>query len=168
MGCGYGGCKWSLSVTSTHSVTQAANTDGVDLKHPPSTKLFDPTFRNDSDASLLSKHHLTVINQNQSSAPSIVINNDFKELAGALRGDQGPPQPHPARPTATPRMMRPALIPKMTLAVFCNTFDLSDFILQKLDTLKITGPYGLCFVNDRQLSEMGQLDIGELADVRDA
>jgi hypothetical protein len=56
----------------------------------------------------------------------------------------------------------------MTLAVFCNTFDLSDFILQKLDVLKITGPHGLRFVSDRQLSEMGQLDIGELADVRDA
>jgi hypothetical protein len=65
-------------------------------------------------------------------------------------------------------MMQPSLISKMTLAVFCNTFDLSNFILQKLDTLKITGPHGLCFVNGHQLSEMGQLDIGELADVHDA
>jgi hypothetical protein len=86
-------------------VTQGANTDGVDLKHPPSTKLFDPTFRNDSDASLLPKCRLAAINQNQSSAPSIVINNDFKELAGALRGDQGPPQPQHARPAALPRIM---------------------------------------------------------------
>jgi hypothetical protein len=44
-----------------------------------------------------------------------------------------------------------AFVPKMTLVAFYNTFSLSDFILQKLDTLKITRPYGLHFVNDHQL-----------------
>jgi len=60
------------------------------------------------------------------------------------------------------------MVPKMTLFVFCERFDLSDFILQKLDVMKVTGPHGLRFISDQQLVEVGGLDVGELADVRDA
>jgi hypothetical protein len=56
----------------------------------------------------------------------------------------------------------------MTLFIFCECFDLSDFILQKHNVLKITRPHGLRFITNQQLIEMGQLDIGELADVHDA
>ena len=51
---------------------------------------------------------------------------------------------------------------------FCNKFDLSIYILQKLDTLKITGPHALWFITNQHLVEFGGLDIGELADVQDA
>jgi hypothetical protein len=72
-------------------------------------------------------------------------------------------------PAAVPaRPIRAALVPKMTLDAFCEQFDLSIFVLQKLDTLKITGPHGLRFISDRQLIEQGQMEVGELADVRDA
>jgi hypothetical protein len=45
------------------------------------------------------------------------------------------------RPVSYP--IRAALVPKMSLHVFCEQFNLSDFVLQKLDALKITGPHGL-------------------------
>lgn len=67
-----------------------------------------------------------------------------------------------------PETLRAALVPKMTLTDFCETFSLSVFILQKLDVMKITGPHGLRFVSNQQLVEVGGMDIGELADVRDA
>lgn len=60
------------------------------------------------------------------------------------------------------------MIPEITLETFCERYSLSVFILQKLDVLKITGPHGLHFVEDDALVEKGNLDIGELADVRDA
>jgi len=56
----------------------------------------------------------------------------------------------------------------MTLADFCEKFDLSVFILQKLDVLHVTGPHALRFISNQQLVEVGGMDIGELADVRDA
>jgi hypothetical protein len=56
----------------------------------------------------------------------------------------------------------------MALGDFCDKFDLSIYILQKLDTLKITGPHALRFITNQHLVEFGGLDIGELADVRDA
>ncbi|KIJ15614.1 hypothetical protein PAXINDRAFT_114833 [Paxillus involutus ATCC 200175] len=61
-----------------------------------------------------------------------------------------------------------ALVPKMDLHTFCDHFNLSLAILQKLDVMKITGPHGLRFVSNTDLREIGKLHIGELADVRDA
>jgi hypothetical protein len=56
----------------------------------------------------------------------------------------------------------------MDLHTFCDHFNLSLAILQKLDVMKITGPHGLRFVSNTDLREIGKLHIGELADVRDA
>jgi hypothetical protein len=81
-----------------------------------------------------------------------------------LRGDPQRPQ----LSASALRLTRPALVPKMNLATFCERFNLSDFILQKLDTMQITGPHGLRFVSNQQLVEAGNMGIGELADVRDA
>ncbi|KIJ15656.1 hypothetical protein PAXINDRAFT_133790 [Paxillus involutus ATCC 200175] len=64
--------------------------------------------------------------------------------------------------------LSPALVPKMDLYTFCGHFNLSFTILQKLRSMKITGPHGLRFVSNTDLRESGKLDIGELADVRDA
>ena len=55
----------------------------------------------------------------------------------------------------------------MNLMTFCEHFDLSDFILQKLDTMQITGPHRLRFVSNQPLVDIGQMSIGELADVCD-
>jgi len=65
-------------------------------------------------------------------------------------------------------MTRAALVPKMSLGDFCDKFNLSIFILEKLDTLKITGPHALQFISNQHLVKHGGMDIGELADVRDA
>jgi hypothetical protein len=56
----------------------------------------------------------------------------------------------------------------MALGDFCNKFDLSTYILQKLNTLKITGSHALQFITNQHLMEFGGLDVGELADVWDA
>ncbi|KIJ15654.1 hypothetical protein PAXINDRAFT_99503 [Paxillus involutus ATCC 200175] len=61
-----------------------------------------------------------------------------------------------------------ALVPKMDLRTFCDHYNLSLAILQKLDSMEITGPHGLRFVSNTDLREIGKLHIGELADVRDA
>jgi len=107
-------------------------------------------------------------------APQVVINNDFKDFAAILQnnGNNNPPvaaRSHlPQQQSNVPRPIRAALVPKMKLEDFCDRFDLSVIILQKLDTLKVTGPHALRFVSDAQLVENGGMDIGELADVRDA
>jgi len=74
----------------------------------------------------------------------------------------------PQQQLNVPRPIRAALVPKMKLEDFCDRFDLSVIILQKLDILKVTGPHALRFVSDAQLVGIGGMDIGELADVRDA
>jgi hypothetical protein len=56
----------------------------------------------------------------------------------------------------------------MRLKDFCDQFDLSVIILQKLNILKVTGPHTLHFVSDAQLVENRGIDIRELADVHDA
>ena len=73
----------------------------------------------------------------------------------------------PQQQLNVPRPIRAALVPKMKLKDFCGRFDLSVTILQKLNTLKVTGPHALRFVSDTQLVGNGGMDIGELADVRD-
>ncbi|KAF9239238.1 hypothetical protein BU15DRAFT_74662 [Melanogaster broomeanus] len=97
---------------------------------------------------------------------SIIVNNDFKELANVLVGDRRPVQlvlqPVPQN------CPRPELVPKMMLEAFCDCYDLSIFILQKLDVMKVTGPHGLHFISNEQLFDIGQLDVGEVADVHDA
>jgi hypothetical protein len=160
-------CKFSSCCFWLHIVIcpQGAKEEGVDLEHPPNTKLFDATYHDTNDLGLLSRRRAA--NQPLTAAPSIVINNDFEGLAAMFQGNKPPPGPQvPANPV--PRPIRAAQVPKMTLIAFCERFDISDFVLQKLDVLKITGPHGLRFVTDEQLVHAGQLDIGELADVRDA
>jgi hypothetical protein len=102
--------------------------------------------------------------------PSIVINNDFKDLAAMIQTNNPAPPAQGFIPAAVLAScpIRAALVPKMTLDAFCEQFDFSIFVLQKLNTLKITGPHGLRFISDRQLIEQGQMEVGELADVRDA
>jgi hypothetical protein len=56
----------------------------------------------------------------------------------------------------------------MTLVDFCEKFNLSIFILQKLNVLHVTGPHALWFITNQQLVEVGGMDIGQLADVCDA
>jgi hypothetical protein len=48
----------------------------------------------------------------------------------------------------------------LTRGMKAYRFDLSVIILQKLDTLKVTGPHALRFVSDAQLVENGGMDIG--------
>jgi hypothetical protein len=132
--------------------------------------LFDPGYHNDSDVALLQRRRRgrAATNQNASAGPNIVIQNDFKGLAGLLQHNTAPPQSTPAFVQSLPCMTRAALVPKISLVDFCNKFDLSICILEKLDTLKITRPHALQFISNQHLVKHGGMDIGELADVRDA
>ena len=74
----------------------------------------------------------------------------------------------PQQQLNVPHPICAALVLKMKLKDFCDRFDLSVTILQKLDTLKVASPHALRFVSDTQLVGNRGMDIGELADVRDA
>ena len=148
----------------TYQIYQVAK-DAVDLENPPNTKLFDADYCNDSDVTLLSRHQhcLAAADQNVSnSTPSIVIQNDFEGLVGLCNTALPPSAPTSVQ--SEPYLKQPALVPKMALGDFCDKFDLSIYILQKLDTLKITG-HVLQFITNQHLVEFGGLNIGELADV---
>ena len=56
----------------------------------------------------------------------------------------------------------------MTLAAFCNFYELHPIIEGKLNKVNITGPHALHFVSNQQLADEVRLTVGELADVRDA
>ncbi|KAG6374257.1 hypothetical protein JVT61DRAFT_4274 [Boletus reticuloceps] len=128
------------------------------------TKLFDSNTggtANAGDAALLSwRRH------NEPMAPSVVINNDFKDLANILLGSR---QQNDAAALAEPPKVpsQPALLLKITLEDFGCRFTLSNDILQKLATMKVTGPHSLWFITDKQLAK-GGLDVGEIGNVRDA
>lgn len=73
----------------------------------------------------------------------------------------------PTKNTAS-NSIRPAQVPKITLNEFCHRFQLTSPILEKLEVMKVTGPHALRFVTDTHLVELGKMEIGEIADVRDA
>jgi hypothetical protein len=160
-------------IISTNEILQVAKEDAVDLENPPNTKLFDPEYRNDPDTALLLRRHhgLVAADQNAPATPNIVIQNNFEGLAGLLlQCNPALPASVPNSTQSAPRMTRAALalVPKMTLVDFCEKFNLSVFILQKLNVLHVTGPHALRFISNQQLVEVGGMDIGQLADVRDA
>ena len=97
---------------------------------------------------------------------------NFEGLADVikqLRPDFGiGSQNQPPAPAAAPAIaVRRPLPPKLSLADFCARFQLSDAIHDKLANIKVTGPHVLRLVNDDALRAEGNLDIGELADLRD-
>jgi len=107
-------------------------------------------------------------------APQVIINNNFKDLAALLQNSSSNSPPMATRSCPPQQqlnvscLIRAALVPKMRLEDFCDRFDLLVIILQKLDILKVTGLHTLRFVSDAQLVENGGMDTGELADVHDA
>ncbi|KAG2132756.1 carbamoyl-phosphate synthase L chain, ATP binding domain-containing protein [Suillus clintonianus] len=91
---------------------------GVDLDNPPNTKIFDITYTDPTDIAMLSRHCLNAVTQTQSSAPSIVINNNFKDIVGLLNGDRGP-DPAIKNPPQLLRQQPVALQPKLTAGIPC-------------------------------------------------
>lgn len=152
---------------------QEAKVDGVDMEHPPNSKIFDTTHRNSADISALSKRRLALQTQSTNS-PSISLN--FEGLADVLKiaGLNGNPTalPAPIGPqtlqsqSRTPDYKAPK--PKISLVDFCLRYDLSHDVQLKLTTIKVTGPHALRYIDDATLREEGQLELGELADIRDA
>ena len=55
----------------------------------------------------------------------------------------------------------------MTLDNFCERFEICINILQKLDIMNITGPHALRYITKQDFLD-GGLNLGEIADVRDA
>ena len=56
----------------------------------------------------------------------------------------------------------------MRLDSFCDTYDLSNAIKDKLIAIHIAGPHTLRLITDTDLRAEGGLSVGELASVRDA
>ncbi|KAG1906133.1 uncharacterized protein F5891DRAFT_975581 [Suillus fuscotomentosus] len=161
-----------VNLTLLHLNTWAAAMVGpnrqpsVNLDNPPNTKIFDVTYTDPTDIAMLSRHHLNAVTQTQSSTPSIVINNDFKDIVGLLNSDHGP---DPAIKNAPQPVLhqQPALRPKLSLLDFCNCFELSWWLCEKLDNIDVTGPHCLQFLQNANLLGAG-LSLGELADICDA
>lgn len=116
---------------------------------------------------MLSRRCLNAVTQTQSSAPSIVINNDFKDIVGLLNGDRGPDPAIKNAPQPVLRQQPAALRLKLSLLDFCNRFDLSQWLCEKLDEIDVTGPHCLRFLQNADLLGAG-LSLGELADIHDA
>jgi hypothetical protein len=145
------------------------------MDHPPNAKMFDSTHQNSADVSALAKRRLALNNQNINT-PSVALN--FEGLADVLKligfGGASPPLPNnvpqnrsdPQAPPQTPS--RSTTRPKILLADFCARYDLSPTIEQKLVLIKIAGPHALRYINNTSLREEAGLELGELADVRDA
>ena len=162
MGCCPGKLSLCFTLESDLTFIQVAEEDGVDLEHPPNSKLFDTTYNDPNDINLLSRRRLATVNSNQPVAPNFVIHNHFEDPAAITNKACAP------APRLNPPVPRAALLPKMSLEVFCETFNLSYEVMTKLKALKITGPHGLRYVTNTQLMQNGQMEVGEVADVRDS
>jgi hypothetical protein len=102
-----------------------------------------------------------------SSGSTVYVN--FDGLAELLRG---PPsvnrEPAPAIPVPAKAPIDVTKWPKMDLAEFCERYDLSAALKEKLLALGVQGPHVLCWIKDVDLRGEGHLLLGELGTLRDA
>jgi hypothetical protein len=114
------------------------------------------------DVALLASRRraLEDVSTNKSSPSNFTINlAGISDLLGPRIGNDAAPGPPRIAPTTLPR--------KIDLDDWCQMYELSNTIQYKLRALDITGPHALRFVTDEDLRSVGNLSLGELADVRD-
>jgi hypothetical protein len=143
--------------------SQEGKQEGVDLETPPNSKIFDPTFVDNSDINSLAKRRLAL----NKTASTPQVNVSFTGLAEILQL-QKPAVPAvniPAPPTQI-RLFHPG--PRMTLKDFCSTYQLSAAIEVKLDSIGMTGPHALRYLTKDDLRNEGKLLVGEVAELKDA
>ncbi|KAF9059565.1 hypothetical protein BDP27DRAFT_1371361 [Rhodocollybia butyracea] len=66
--------------------------------------------------------------------------------------------------SSPPRLLQP----KMALMDFCDKYNLSSDIFDKLFGADITGPHALCYITTNELESVVKLTLGEPCDVMDA
>jgi hypothetical protein len=145
----------------------------VDDESPPSNKLFDPRSGGNSDVRMLAKRRMAA--QTQAAAPQIQVSFDgLADVMRALRSDTGDTHPQPATQANSAPITRhaqpecPKPRPRMALAQFCQLYELSASLQQKLEAVDVTGPHTLRLIDNAALTELAKLSIGELAALRDA
>jgi hypothetical protein len=141
------------------------------METPPNSKIFDTAFTgNATDTAALAKHRSIAQQPPQQPPTQPIVNFEgltdvLKQLHPALH--QPHPTFHPAQ-IPLPNPLRNCPPPKMTVHVFCAKFDLSPAIEAKLSRINVSGPHLLRLIDDNALRKEGELDLGELAGVRDA
>ncbi|KAJ8076061.1 hypothetical protein PM082_022044 [Marasmius tenuissimus] len=142
---------------------EAANKDGIDLKHPPQNQAFNSTNQDlDDIASLASCRH----SQSQQQAPNVTINlGGLDEIKDLLR-TRRPLSPIPANSSTDPiSASSHSVVPILSIKEFQAKYSLSHAIAFKLDSNNIAGPHCLAYITDAELLEMN-FSIGERASIR--
>ena len=143
---------------------QDAKEDGVGLEMPPHTKIFDSTYTgNTIDIATLAKRRAAALQPVSQNAPTVSFEG-LAEVIKQLNPTFAQQQPAPIIVRTPPR---PRLPPKMSLAEFCIQYEISHEISIKLCKQNIVGPHLLRLIGDEALRVEGQLDLGELATLRD-
>jgi hypothetical protein len=98
---------------------------------------------------------------------------NFEGLAELLHGSvpRPPSMAHSAHlESESPRKRRIDVTkwPKTSLAAFCEDYNISNQLQDKLIKLYIQGPHALCWISDEDLRREGGLALGELGTLRDA
>jgi hypothetical protein len=153
---------------------QAKLEDGIDIDHPPNSKMFDPSRHRTTSSSgssddsndilALAKRRRNQLAQDTKSSSNITVN--FSGLAELLNTRQNPDTTtvqsvqQPSRPAQLP--------PRLSLDAFCDYYDLPRSVYEKLNSHQITGPHLLRLISNDQLRLECALSIGELAAIRDA
>ncbi|KAG1872131.1 hypothetical protein C8R48DRAFT_595708, partial [Suillus tomentosus] len=147
--------------------------DGVDIDHPPNSKMFDPPARRgsssseDNDILALAKRRRNQITQDSKPSSNITVN--FSGLAELLSTARQTPAPQPNVSSTVQQPSQPAQVPpRLSLQAFCDFYDLPLSVYDKLNSHQIMGPHLLRLISDDQLRTECVLSIGELAAVRDA
>ncbi|KAG1799406.1 uncharacterized protein HD556DRAFT_1305619 [Suillus plorans] len=141
-----------------------AKIDGVNIDHPPNSKMFDPPARRgsssskDNDILALAKRRRNQITQDSKLSSNITVN--FSGLAELLSTAHQTPAPQPDVSSTVQQPSQPTQVPpRLSLQAFCDLYDLPLSVYDKLNSHQIT---------DNQLRTECVLSIGELAAVRDA
>ncbi|KAG2113831.1 uncharacterized protein F5147DRAFT_570720 [Suillus discolor] len=142
---------------------QEADTLGVDIEHPPNSKIFDPTDHGDSDSddisALARRRRAQLAGRDHNNQSNITVN--FAGLAELIR-----PSSPSKNPTCSTKTM--SIPPKLDLQSFATWFGLSGQLHDKLKAIHLDGPHLLRLVSNEQLQTEGGLSLGELAVLRDA
>jgi hypothetical protein len=138
---------------------------GVNLENPPDSNQFKPLSQNENDSDIeLMKARCF----NRSQQP-ITVN--LTGLADLVHGDPTSCSSHPPLQDVTNTSQNsskyPDLPPKITMAVFCKQYGISDDICTKLIDAKYTVPHTFAGITDKELMEDAELRCGKVADLRD-
>ncbi|KAG1725113.1 hypothetical protein EDB19DRAFT_1915228 [Suillus lakei] len=172
--CPYNICWPAGTSVNDHSLKQAKLEDGIDIDHPPNSKMFDPSRRqttstagssdDSNDVLALAKQQRNQLTQDTKSSSNITVN--FSGLAELLNARQNPDTTtiqsvqQPPQPAQLP--------PRLSLEAFCDYYDLPHSVYDKLDGHQIMGPHLLHLISNDQLHTECALSIGELAAIQDA